>query len=428
MERIFTLSPSPTIVLDKDLRVITLSRSCQKLTNIQLDQCSGKSFLEMMGDTLILPINHAITVKLIQDAIATRDVQRSEPVPGSIAPGYWRVRVVPIYDSEELLYLVVEGHDATEEVKRSLGHHTQLASAETYRILVSTLRDYAIFMLDPNGYIATWNTGAALLKQYTQDEIIGKHFSTFYSESDRKARKPERELELALRDGQVEDEGWRLKKDGSRFWANVTIAPVYRDGSLTGFSKVTRDLTERRAAEARLIAAYEDASKMKSDFLANMSHEIRTPMHGMLSALSLLTDTGLTPEQQELTGIIDESGKILLNVLNGILDYSKLSSGCFSISKEVINIAEIVNAVRRCFNIGSNEVLKFELDLDPQLPTCAQGDPLRFRQVLQNRHGSVHGTRKPRFRSFASFKLLPQRKKTRPFLFRQHPKYPPHRC
>src|SRR5438046_8077693 len=111
-------------------------------------------------------------------------------------------------------------------------------------------------MLDPQGYITTWNTGASLLKQYTQEEIIGKHFSRFYSEEDRKARKPEKELELALRCGKVEDEGWRLRKDGSRFWADVIITPIYRDGKLTGFSKVTRDLTERKAAETRLIAAY----------------------------------------------------------------------------------------------------------------------------------------------------------------------------
>jgi osomolarity two-component system sensor histidine kinase TcsA len=107
-------------------------------------------------------------------------------------------------------------------------------------------------------------------------------------------------------------------------------------------------------------------------------------MHGMLSALSLLIDTGLTEEQKELADIIDESGAILLQVINDILDYSKLSSGSFSINKEVMNIAEIVGAVRRCFNIGSSEGLRFEVDLDPHLPAFAQGDPLRYRQILQN--------------------------------------------
>jgi osomolarity two-component system sensor histidine kinase TcsA len=279
---------------------------------------------------------------------------------------------------------VAESQDATEEVKQNEAHHSQLSSAETYRILVSTLRDYAVFMLDPQGYITTWNTGASLLKQYTQEEIIGKHFSQFYNEEDRKARKPEKELELALRDGKVEDEGWRVRKDGSRFWANVIITPIYRDGKLTGFSKVTRDLTERKATETRLIAAYEEASKMKSDFLANMSHEIRTPMHGIMSALSLLIDTGLTREQKELADIIGESGSILLQVINDILDYSKLTSGSFLISKEVINIADIVTAVQRCFKIGSKSGLSFEVELDPHLPTFGQGDPLRYRQILQN--------------------------------------------
>jgi osomolarity two-component system sensor histidine kinase TcsA len=383
IERIFALSPSPTVVLDRNLVIVTVSNSCQKLVNIRLDQCAGKRFLDLISD-LLIPTNYAITTQLIQSAITTRKEQRSEPVPGGAAPGYWRILVVPIYEGDELLYVVVQGQDTTEDVKNTLDHHTQLSSAETYRTLVSTLRDYAIFMLDPNGCIATWNTGAMLLKQYTQEEIIGKHFSTFYSEDDRKARKPERELESALRIGKVEDEGWRVKKDGSRFWANVIITPVYRGGVLMGFSKVTRDLTERKAGEARLIAAYEEASKLKSEFLANMSHEIRTPMHGMLSALSLLIDTGLEPAQQEFAAVMDESGKILLRVINDILDYSKLISGSSSTRKEVIKIADIVAAVRQCFKMEADEGLRFEVDLDPHLPTFAQGDPLRYRQLLQN--------------------------------------------
>ncbi|EXJ69143.1 uncharacterized protein A1O5_08078 [Cladophialophora psammophila CBS 110553] len=383
MERIFALSPTPTVVLDKDFQVVMLSNAWRKLVHMPLEKVRGKNFLETIGD-LGLPTDAVTTSQLIQGAIASRKEQRSEPLPGIPSPSYWRVRVVPIFDEDQLLYLVVEGVDATEEVQRTKDQIAQLSSAETYRILVSTLRDYAIFMLDTNGCITTWNTGAMLLKQYQREEILGKHFSTFYSEEDRKARKPEKELEVALREGKVEDEGWRVKKDGSRFWANVIISPVYRDGVLTGYSKITRDLTERKAGEARLIAAYEEASKMKSDFLANMSHEIRTPMHGMLSALSLLIDTGLTKEQKELANIIDESGAILLQVINDILDYSKLSSGSFSLNKEVMNIAEIVAAVRRCFNIGSSENLRFEIDLDPHLPTFALGDPLRYRQILQN--------------------------------------------
>ncbi|HEX8411256.1 MAG TPA: PAS domain S-box protein [Thermoanaerobaculia bacterium] len=124
-------------------------------------------------------------------------------------------------------------------------------SGEIFQLLVSSVRDYAIFMLDPEGHIATWNAGAQRLKQYRPEEIIGHHFSEFYPEDAKD--KPARELEIARAAGSVEDEGWRIRKDGSRFWANVVITAVYdAQGQLRGFAKVTRDLTERRAAEERL--------------------------------------------------------------------------------------------------------------------------------------------------------------------------------
>src|SRR3954452_985487 len=124
---------------------------------------------------------------------------------------------------------------------------------ERFRLLVENVRDYAIFMLDPEGRVVTWNKGAQRLKQYTADEIIGQHFSKFYPASDNAARKPQRELEIAIAEGRVEDEGWRIKKDGTRFWALVVITALRdKSGTLVGFAKVTRDLTERRAAEERL--------------------------------------------------------------------------------------------------------------------------------------------------------------------------------
>ena len=124
---------------------------------------------------------------------------------------------------------------------------------ERFRLMVESIRDYAIFMLDPNGCIMTWNKGAERLKQYSADEIIGQHFSKFYPPEDLAAGKPQKELEIAVAEGRVEDEGWRLRKDGSRFWASVVITAIYDSGGkLTGFAKVTRDLTERRAAEEQL--------------------------------------------------------------------------------------------------------------------------------------------------------------------------------
>ncbi|HEY0368868.1 MAG TPA: PAS domain S-box protein [Chthoniobacterales bacterium] len=124
---------------------------------------------------------------------------------------------------------------------------------ERFRLLVESVTDYAIFMLDAQGHIQSWNAGAKRLKQYEPEEIIGQHFSAFYPPEDKAARKPEKELEIAIKDGRVEDEGWRIRKDGSRFWALVVITALRDEtGNLVGFAKVTRDLTERRAAEERL--------------------------------------------------------------------------------------------------------------------------------------------------------------------------------
>jgi PAS domain S-box-containing protein len=126
-------------------------------------------------------------------------------------------------------------------------------SEQRFRLLVEAVRDYAIFMLDPQGHISTWNIGAERIKGYHASEIIGKHFSCFYPPEDIQAEKPARELEIAIRDGRVEDEGWRIRKDGSKFWASVVITAL-RDatGTLIGFTKVTRDITERILAQQAL--------------------------------------------------------------------------------------------------------------------------------------------------------------------------------
>lgn len=123
-----------------------------------------------------------------------------------------------------------------------------------FQLLVEGVVDYAIFMLDPGGHIVSWNSGAERIKGYRADEILGRHFSAFYPPEDIVTDKPGRELESAIADGRLEDEGWRLRKDGTRFWANVVITALFDDtGRLRGFGKVTRDMTERRRAEQQLL-------------------------------------------------------------------------------------------------------------------------------------------------------------------------------
>src|SRR5207249_3059615 len=124
---------------------------------------------------------------------------------------------------------------------------------QPFRSIVESVQDYAIFMLDVTGRVTSWNVGAERIKGYSAEEIVGEHFSRFYVPEDVQARKPERELQVAAAEGRWEDEGWRVRKDGSRFWANVVLTPLRSaDGALLGFAELSRDLTERRRAETAL--------------------------------------------------------------------------------------------------------------------------------------------------------------------------------
>jgi len=144
-------------------------------------------------------------------------------------------------------------HQAVQEIrKKQQTEETLQQSDEIFRLLVESVKDYAIFLLDPEGIVTTWNEGAERIKGYKKDEIIGQHFSTFYTPEAKESGWPQRELEIAAREGRYTDEGWRVRKDGSTFWAYVVITALRgRDNELRGFSKVTREMTERRDLEER---------------------------------------------------------------------------------------------------------------------------------------------------------------------------------
>ncbi|KAH8902264.1 hypothetical protein BR93DRAFT_953944 [Coniochaeta sp. PMI_546] len=390
---LFQLSPMPTLVLSASCRIMRASNSFLSAWNIHPpDRCVGLQLDELLESKLRpgFRTDAASLGALIDAAISQREERTSAP----LHIGYvslWSARVMPIFNADELLALYLEWREQPNPTSFLDGEliSTGLGTDEAFRILVQAVKDYAIFLLDTKGNIATWNTGAELHKGYKKEEIIGKHFSIFYGKEDLAINKPQMELEICLREGRVEDEGWRYRKDGSRFWANVIITAVYKDGVHVGFGKVTRDLTERKASEARLISVYEESERLKSEFLANMSHEIRTPMHGMLSACSLLLDTPLTDKQRDIASIMDESGKVLLQVINDILDYSKLASGSFSINTDIVGVTSIITSVVRSVQATLQPTVYFELFLSADLPKSAQGDPLRFRQIVQNIVGNA---------------------------------------
>jgi PAS domain S-box-containing protein len=217
---------------------------------------------------------------------------------------------------------------------------------EHFRLLVNAVKDYAILTLDPDGVITSWNVGAERIKGYTADEIIGQHFSVFYPEEDVRAGKTERELAEARRLGSFEDESWRVRKDGSKFWANVVITALYDEkGNLYGYGKVTRDMTERRKFELELEAAREAAvaaDRAKDEFLSSMSHELRTPLNAVLGFSQLLAIDSLTAEQHDSVAHIIKAGQHLLDLINEILDLSRISSGRMSLSPEPVSVTELI--------------------------------------------------------------------------------------
>jgi len=184
-------------------------------------------------------------------------------------------------------------------------------SEERFRLLVQSVTDYAIYMLDAEGRVSNWNTGAQRIKGYTPEEIIGQHFSKFYSEEDRAKGEPERGLATALREGRFEKEGWRIRKDGTRFWANIVIDPIRDEaGNVIGFAKVTRDITERMEAQKALEQAREaffqsQKAEALGQLTGGIAHDFNNLLMVILSSLELLQKR--VPDDPKIARLINNA-------------------------------------------------------------------------------------------------------------------------
>ena len=219
-----------------------------------------------------------------------------------------------------------------------------------FRALVSSVKDYAIFMLDPSGRIETWNIGAERTKGYTADEIIGQHMSRFYTPEDLARGLPGRLLDQAAREGRVESEGWRVRKDGTRFWADVVITALVDDrGRLMGYAKVTRDLTERlRAQEEQLRLAHaEEAVRLRDEFLSIAAHELRTPLSAVQLQLQGLLERPerLDPRTQAKLERACRSGERLVALVDTLMDVSRITTGRLSLTPGRFDITAAVHDV-----------------------------------------------------------------------------------
>jgi hypothetical protein len=309
-----------------------------------------------------------------------------------------------------------------------------------FRLLVESVLDYAILMLDPEGHVTSWNPGAQRLKGYREEEIIGRHHRLFYLPEDQAAGKPERLLSEAAAQGRVEDESWRVRKDGTRFWADVVVTAVHDEsGALVGFAKITRDLTERKRAETALAEHAEQLEEanqalqiqaeelqaqqeelqaqqeelqtqqeelqalntqlhartaelleldaLKDNFLAILSHELRTPLNAILGFASILDDElagPLTPVQHAYIGKIMGGTDVLLALINDLLDMSRIQAGKFTLSPGRLAFAEVCReAIESLQPLAERKRQALRCETPDDLPVL-KADHQRIFQVLVN--------------------------------------------
>ncbi|MPR04950.1 PAS domain S-box protein [Pseudomonas sp. MAFF 212408] len=258
---------------------------------------------------------------------------------------------------------------------------------ERLRLIIDGVKDYGIFALDTGGHVTSWNAGAERIKGYTEQEIIGQHFSVFYL-PDESPQHPAMALDEATRNGHYMEEGWRCRQDGTRFWASVVITAQFdATGALRGFSKITRDITDRRAAEIALGTAREEAeraSRAKSEFLSRMSHELRTPLNSILGFAQLL-EMDSAAGQKAHVGHILRAGQHLLTLINEVLDIAKIEAGRLPLNIQPMPLA---GTLQEALALVSPMAADAGIQLQPLPPLAAHlgivADRQRLTQVLLN--------------------------------------------
>jgi PAS domain S-box-containing protein len=298
---------------------------------------------------------------------------------------FWANAVIdPIRDpSGELIGFAKITRDISEkkEAERQL-----FESEQRFRMLVQGVHDYAIYMLDTEGRVTNWNTGAAKIKGYAEDEIVGQHFSRFYTPEDRARGEPQRAMETALREGKYEKEAWRMRKDGSRFWASVVLDPIYdTNGTLIGFAKVTRDITERRKAaleleEARAALAQSQKMQALGELTGGIAHDFNNLMTVIRGSADLLRRPELSDEKRQryLQAIIETADRAA-TLTGQLLAFSRRQA----LRPEVLDVNVRLDALGEVLSRTLGSQIQIELKLASDLWTT-EVDATQLETALLN--------------------------------------------
>lgn len=360
-------------------RLVRANTSLGQLTGRPVGDLVAASYAELAGTD-----GHLVDAALQSIVRGDRDVVQLEHEVVGGTPGSRRRLLSTVSSVRDVarrpLYLFLQVQDVSAQ--REAEEELRL-SEQRFRLLVEAVQDYAIFMLDTEGHIASWNTGAQRIKGWTADEIIGQHFRRFYPPDKQAERHPEHELELAIRDGRYEEEGWRVRKDGSMFWAQVTITAVHdRNGELVGFAKVTRDNTERRRMQEE-----------QSHFLAVTAHELRAPVGVLAGSAGLLEQNWAElpdGERGDLLRAMASSAGRLQRLLNDLLTASRVRSSALELEAAPFDLATAIEKIVRAAH-RFDDADDIVVDVPAGVTVLADAD--RFAQMVENLLGNAlrHG-------------------------------------
>lgn len=306
----------------------------------------------------------------------------------------WRVRkdgtrfwasvvITPLFDASGTL--TGFGKVTRDLSERKALEESLRQSEERNRLLIDGVRDYAIYMLDPEGRVKSWNRGAQLIKGYSADEVIGQHYSMFFRKQDRVEGLPAWQLQRALLHGRTEEEGWRIRKDGSTFWAHIVLTPVYKDErTLVGFAKVTRDMTDR----VRLHELEHSLQRM-NEFLAMLGHELRNPLASMRNVTDVLLHALSRNSDLANAGrLLDRQLTHLTRLLDELLEAGRLTSGKITLRPSMVSFSAVLaHAIETVLPVVNERAQSLELAITGDI--WVNADEVRLVQVLQNLLGNA---------------------------------------
>jgi PAS domain S-box-containing protein len=277
------------------------------------------------------------------------------------------VVIDPIYERRRLIGFAKITRDITERSKASTALD---ASESNFRLLVSGVTDYALYMLDPNGIVTNWNAGGQRIKGYTPEEIIGQHFSRFYADADQKAGRPARALKLAVENGRYEEDGWRVRKDGTFFWASVVIDPIRNEaGRLIGFAKITRDISERREAQIKMEKIQRQlAESQKLDALGQLTGGVAHDFNNLLMVITggihtLKKLAGGDPKGVQAVQSIEAATQRGAALTRQLLTFARRQS----VNPQSIDLAHRIHSIRDVMDMGVGSAVQLFIDVDDNI-------------------------------------------------------------